>query len=96
MSPRQRGSPSKVRSPLYAGSPGGLQANSPYMNSPEHAASLQLMASSPHTLKAQSHPVSYPQYSGTAQGAPNTVRQPRCMYKYKYIHIQSHISELFE
>ena len=88
MSPRQRVSPSNVRSPLYAGSPGGLQANSPYMNSPEHAASLRLMASSPHTLKAQSHPVPYPQFSGTAQGAHNTARQPRCMYT----HI--HVSEL--
>ena len=88
MSPCQRVSPSNVRSPLYAGSSGGLQANSPYMNSPEHAASLRLMASSPHTLKAQSHPVPYPQFSGTAQGAHNTARQPRCMYTH------THVSEL--
>ena len=90
MSPRQRVSPTKVRSPLYAGSPGALQAQSPYrhatlqQNSPDHVAGLHQMPSSPRTFTAQSHPTQYPQYSGTTQGSHSSTAQPRRMYLYVF------------
>ena len=75
MSPHHRVSPTKVRSPLYAGSPGALQAHSPYRRAtpqqspPDQSAGPHQMASSPHQIAVQNHAAPYSPYHGTVQGS---------------------------
>lgn len=83
MSPHQRVSPTKVRSPLYAGSPGARQAHSPYQRAtpqhspPDQGASPHQMASSPHQFAVQNHAAPYSPYHGTAQGSHSSTGQLR-------------------
>ncbi|XP_078354070.1 nipped-B-like protein isoform X1 [Oculina patagonica] len=82
MSPHQRVSPTKVRSPMYAGSPGALQPQSPYRHaalqqSPPDQAGPRQMASSPHQFPVQNHAVPYSPYSGTPQGAHSSAGHSR-------------------
>ena len=78
MSPHHRVSPTKVRSPLYAGSPGALQAHSPYQHAtsqhspPDQGVGPHQMASSPHQFAVQNHATPYSPYHGTAQGPHST------------------------
>ena len=83
MSPHHRVSPTKVRSPLYAGSPGALQPHSPYQRTtpqhspPDQGASPHQMASSPHQFAVQNHIAPYSPYCGTAQGSHSSTGQLR-------------------
>ncbi|KAJ7372541.1 hypothetical protein OS493_019050 [Desmophyllum pertusum] len=84
MSPHQRASPTKVRSPLYAGSPGALQPHSPYRHAalqhspPDQVGGPRQMASSPRTFAVQNHAApGYPPYSGTTQVAHSSPGHPR-------------------
>lgn len=83
MSPHHRVSPTKVRPPLYAGSPGALQPHSPYQRTtpqhspPDQGASPHQMASSPHQFAVQNHIAPYSPYCGTAQGSHSSTGQLR-------------------
>lgn len=85
MSPHQRVSPTKVRSPMYAGSPGALQPHSPYRHaalqqSPPDQVGPHQMASSPHQFAVQNPTAPYSPYSGTTQAAHNSAGQPRGVF----------------
>ena len=85
VSPHQRVSPTKVRSPLYAGSPGAVQPQSPYRHAlqhspPDHMGTVRQMASSPHQTAVQNQPTAYPPYAGITQAVHSTTGQPMGMY----------------
>lgn len=97
MSPHHRVSPTKVRSPLYAGSPGPLQAHSPYRHAtPQHSPPDQgggphQMASSPHQFAVQNHAASYSPYHGTAQGPHSSAGHLRGVFDCFYMYMLSSI-----
>lgn len=77
-----RVSPSKVRSPLYAGSPGSAQPQSPYQQALQHSPSdhvnrVHQMASSQHQVAIQSRsPVACSSYSGRMSTAQQNTGIP--------------------
>ncbi|KAK2556654.1 Nipped-B-like protein B [Acropora cervicornis] len=77
-----RVSPSKVRSPLYAGSPGSAQPQSPYQQALQHSPSdhvnrVHQMASSQHQVAIQSRsPVACSSYSGRMSTAQQNSGNP--------------------
>lgn len=81
LSPHQRVSPAKVRSPMYAGSPGSIQPQSPYRHAlqhspPDHVGVVRQMALSPHQMTVQNQSAGYLPYSGMTQGGQSSNAQP--------------------
>lgn len=76
-----RVSPTKVRSPLYAGSPGSAQPQSPYQQALQHSPSdhvgrVHQMTSGPHQVTIQNRPTAYSQYTGMITAVQPNIGNP--------------------